>query len=172
MKFISITPDNLNSAEFVEVTNEMPAFVKLYSPGCGFCVSMQKAWDALKNNPELKDYNMAIIEVHADEFSKINSPAMTVNEGLPTIRKILKKGNLGKDYEGNRSSEDMIKFIKENFSETLLNKHKHSSSPSPKKHKTNKRKTNMRGGKSKKAKKSKKSKKSKKARRKTKKNRN
>jgi hypothetical protein len=118
MKFISITPENNNSAEFMKVNSQMPAFVKLYSPGCGHCVAMQDAWDALKGNAALKDYDMAVIEVHADELDHIKSPAMSVNQGFPTIRKVLKNGNLGKDYEGDRSTADMIKFIKDNFSET------------------------------------------------------
>jgi len=139
MKFISITPENNNAAEFKAVISTMPAFVKLYSPGCGHCVAMQKAWDALKNNADLTDYNMAVIEVHADELDKINSPAMAVNQGFPTIRKVLKNGNLGKDYNGNRSTADMIKFIKENFSETKGSQQKSPSSRS-------RSKTSMKGG--------------------------
>ena len=99
MKFISITPENNNASEFISITNAMPSFVKLYSPSCGHCVAMQKAWDSLKNNPALKNYNMAVIEVHANELDKINSPAMSVNGGFPTIRKVLKMGKLGKFHQ-------------------------------------------------------------------------
>ena len=119
MKFISITPKNNNASEFISITNAMPSFIKLYSPTCGHCVAMQKAWDSLKNNPELKKYNMAVIEVHADELDKINSPAMSVNGGFPTIRKVLKSGKLGKDYNGDRTTKDMVKFIQDEFKETL-----------------------------------------------------
>ena len=45
---------------------------------------------------------------------------MSVNQGFPTIRKVLKNGNLGKDYEGDRSTADMIKFIKDNFVKTPM----------------------------------------------------
>ena len=139
MKFISITPENNNSAEFMKVISQMPAFVKLYSPGCGHCVAMQDAWDALKGNAALKDYDMAVIEVHADELDHIKSPAMSVNQGFPTIRKVLKNGNLGKDYEGDRSTADMITFIKDNFSET------HKGRKTPMKG-GSKHKTPMKGG--------------------------
>ena len=121
MKFLSITPENNNASQFIAVTNAMPSFVKLYSPTCGHCVAMQKAWNNLKNNPELKNYNMAVIEVHANELDKINSPAMSVNGGFPTIRKVLKNGKLGKDYNGDRSTKDMVKFIQDEFKETLIN---------------------------------------------------
>jgi len=119
MKFISIKPENNNASEFISITNAMPSFVKLYSPTCGHCVAMQKSWDGLKNNSALKNYNMAVIEVHANELGKINSPAMSVNGGFPTIRKVLKSGKLGKDYDGNRTTKDMVKFIKDEFKETL-----------------------------------------------------
>lgn len=142
MKFISITPENNNTSEFMEVISKMPAFVKLYSPGCVHCVAMQDAWDALKDNAALKDYDMAVIEIHADELDKINSPAISVNQGFPTIRKVLKNGNLGKDYNGNRSTVDMIKFIKENFLETYnKNSNKHIKSVGKKNKKIKTKKT-------------------------------
>ena len=119
MEFISITPENNNASKFNEVIKEKPAFVKLYSPKCSHCTEMQKAWDDLKDNPELKNYNMAIIEVHEDELPKIKSSAMAVNGGFPTIRKVLINGTLGKDFDGKRTTEGMVKFIKENFAETL-----------------------------------------------------
>ena len=124
MKFISITPENNNAADFLKITNQMPSFVKLYSPNCGHCTAMQGAWDEMANKPELKCYNMAIIEVHADVLDKINSPAMTVNEGFPTIRKVLKNGKPAKDYNGNRSTQDMLNFIQQEFKETKSKTHK------------------------------------------------
>jgi len=161
MEFISITPENNNAAKFNEVIKEKPAFVKLYSPGCGHCVAMQGAWDELKANPELKDYNMAIIEVHADEIPKIKSPAMEVNGGFPTIRKVLINGALGKDYEGNRSTKDMVKFIKENFAETLNKGQKGGGGKKTHRRKYNKKSKSKKSRKSKrKHKKSKKNKKS------------
>lgn len=144
MKFISITPENNNANDFIAITNKMPSFVKLYSPTCGHCIAMQEAWNNLKNNPELQNYNMAIIEVHADEIKNIKSPAMKINGGFPTIRKVLKHGKLGKNYNGDRSTADMIKFIKEEFKETL---HKGRKS--------------QKGGKTKKTKKTKKTRKTK-----------
>ena len=180
MKFISITPENNNTAEFMEVISKMPSFVKLYSPGCGHCVAMQDDWNALKNNAALTDYDMAVIEVHADELDKINSPAMTINQGFPTIRKVLKNGNLGKDYEGNRSTVDMVNFIKANFPETYNSKSinsKRSNSKSSNSKRSNSKRSNSKskkrsrsqvkgGGKIKKT--HRKTKKSKKSRRKTK----
>lgn len=119
MKFVSITPENNNASDFISIINSMPSFVKLYSPACGHCIAMQEDWNNLKNSQELKNYNMAVIEVHANELDKINSPSVSVNGGFPTIRKVLKSGKLGKDYNGDRSTKDMINFIKDEFKETL-----------------------------------------------------
>jgi len=121
LSFIRINPEKDNASEFDDYKGKMPLFIKLYSPGCPHCVNMQAAWDELENSTELKDYNMAIIEVHANELGKINSPAVSVNGGLPTIRKVLKNGNAGKDYDGeDRSAKNMIKFIKSNFPEAII----------------------------------------------------
>ena len=43
---------------------------------------------------------------------------MSRNGGFPTIRKVLTHGKLGKDYSGDRSTKDMIKFIQQEFKET------------------------------------------------------
>ena len=119
MKFISIRPENNNASQFIDITQQMPSFVKLYSPNCGHCVAMQESWDKLKHSNALNKYDMAIIEVHADELSKINSPAVSVNGGLPTIRKVFKNGTLGNDYNGDRTTDDMVNFITREFKEAL-----------------------------------------------------
>ena len=148
MKFLSITPENNNASKFIAITNAMPSFVKLYSPTCGHCVAMQKAWNNLKNNPALKNYNMAVIEVHANELDKINSPAMSVNGGFPTIRKVLKNGKLGKDYNGDRSTKDMVKFIQDEFKETLTKGKSQHSKSQQKKMKGGRGKRTLKKGKS------------------------
>jgi hypothetical protein len=117
MKFIRINPENDNASEFDDYKGKMPLFIKLYSPGCPHCVNMQSAWDGLEGNEKLNDLNMAIIEIHSDMFDKIKSPAMNVNGGLPTMRKVLMNGSNGPDYDGTRKTDDMINFIKENFPE-------------------------------------------------------
>jgi hypothetical protein len=152
MQFIRINPENNNAEEFTKLTSKMPTFVKLFSPGCQHCTSMQPAWDELENNEALKDYNIAVIEVQSDLIDKINSPAMKVNGGFPTIRKVLINGSLGPDYNGNRTAKDMIAFIQKEFKESkgknpmammAMNKSKNKGSMSKNKGSMSKNKGSM-----------------------------
>ena len=114
MKFISITPSNVSEYATIVEKQQMPALVKMYSPQCGHCQAMQSDWDSLNNNNELKGLNVAIIEVRNDALDSLNHPTIKNVNGFPTIRAIV-NGKIKKEYDGDRSTNDMIKFIKETF---------------------------------------------------------
>ena len=111
MKFVRVGPND--SEKYDELIQTMPAFVKIYSPNCGHCVNMKEAWDALEDSNDIKNYDIAIIEVHEGATNNISSPSGKINEGLPTIRAVQLNGKKWKEYEGDRSIKDMVKFIKE-----------------------------------------------------------
>ena len=115
MKILSVeSKKDIN--EFENIIKEMPALVKIYSPGCGHCIDMAPAWESLKKNPELKELNFALVAINANTVSDITLPGVKSFQGVPTIREIKKgTGEAGKEYEGNRSTEDMASFIKKTF---------------------------------------------------------
>ena len=86
MKFIRIGPSD--SEKYDELIETMPAFVKIHSPNCGHCVNMKEAWDALEDSDDIKNYDIAIIEVHEGATNNINSPSGKIDQGLPTIRAV------------------------------------------------------------------------------------
>ena len=114
MKFISITPENVSNYEDIIKTQNMPSFVKFYSPNCGHCQAMQPAWDALENNTDVKGMGIAIIEVRDDAINSITHNSGKNVLGFPTIRVII-NGKITKEYNGDRSTNDMVNFIKENI---------------------------------------------------------
>jgi thiol-disulfide isomerase/thioredoxin len=117
MKFISINGGQ--GQVFDNFVADSPAFVKFYSNGCGHCTDMAPAWAGLKNElNKLGNLNANIIEVEASALSDIKSPCARNIEGYPTIIQVLKNGKKGKEYNGNRSKEDMIKFINKTFKKT------------------------------------------------------
>jgi len=118
MKILSIeSGKDIN--EFENIIKEMPALVKIYSPGCSHCIKMAPAWEKLKKNEELKDFNFALVAINASVASDMNIPGVKSFKGVPTIREIKKgSGEAGEEYNGNRSSEDMANFIKKTFSHT------------------------------------------------------
>ena len=113
MKFIKIDNNNNNDLNYDEMIKSGPAFIKIYSPNCGHCVRMQEAWDKLENNEDLKKEDINVIEILVDTTSNIESASGKADLGLPTIRYVNKNGKTWKEYEGNRETEDMVKFIKE-----------------------------------------------------------
>ena len=116
MKILSIeSGKDIN--EFENIIQEMPALVKIYSPGCSHCIEMAPAWEKLKKNEELKDFNFALVAINANAAGDMNIPGVKSFKGVPTIREIKKgSGEAGEEYIGNRSSEDMANFIKKTFS--------------------------------------------------------
>ena len=115
MKILSVESEK-DINEFENIIKEMPALVKIYSPGCGHCVEMAPAWENLKKNAELKELNFALVAINANKVSDITLPGVKSFQGVPTIREIKKgTGEAGKEYEGNRSTEDMATFIKKTF---------------------------------------------------------
>jgi len=115
MKVLSI--DDSNAFIFDDELMKAPVFVKFYHPNCGHCVAMKDAWNNMSKELKNKyDGDMSIIEVHADAIPKINNTIKNNIPGYPTIMKIDKGGKIKKEYNGDRSQNDMMEFIKNNFS--------------------------------------------------------
>jgi uncharacterized protein YdaT len=118
MKFVRLGPND--SKKYDELIETLPAFVKIHSPNCGHCVNMKEAWDALEKSSDIKHYDIAIIEVHEGATNNISSPSGQIDQGLPTIRAVQLNGKKWKEYEGDRSVEDMVSFIEENFNNRFM----------------------------------------------------
>jgi hypothetical protein len=115
MKFVRIGEND--AKKYDELIEQMPAFVKIYSPSCGYCQQMQKDWDALEKVKELKEYDIAIVEILVDATENIKSPSgkLKPSEGIPTIRGVKKNGDTWEDYTANRTTAEMVDFIKKVF---------------------------------------------------------
>lgn len=152
MKFVRIGPNE--PEKYDELIETMPAFIKIYSPNCGHCVNMKEAWDALEVSDDIKNYDIAIIEVHEEATNNIRSPSGKIDQGLPTIRAVKLHGKKWKEYEGDRSLKDMVNFIKDNFTDKkqmsggkiMLKRKKSSSRKTKRKVRGGKRKTTKSNG--------------------------
>ncbi len=133
MKVISIESNNTD--DFENVIQEMPAFVKLFSPNCGHCISMAPAWDALKDDDSIKNLDFALVAINSNAVGEMKCPGVKSFNGVPTMREIKKgTGEAGKEYSGSRTKEAMADFIKKTFN-------KRSSLKNTKKGTLTKRKT-------------------------------
>ena len=99
---------------FDDLIGEKHAFVKFYSPNCGHCQNMASEWGKLGDHID-DMMGIYIIEVHVDGLGRIISKCKEgSNKGVPYIAMVKKGGDVFKEYNGNRSFEDMKKFITEN----------------------------------------------------------
>jgi thiol-disulfide isomerase/thioredoxin len=86
-----------------------------YATWCGHCIDMEGEWDKLRKKSP-KGLNLAKIESsNMDNYRK--SPGEEELRGYPTLR-LYSKGDLIKEYDGERSYEGIY-----NFADDYLKKH-------------------------------------------------
>ena len=96
-----------------------PAFVKFYMPGCIHCENLKPTWIDLVDDMKSNSSDLSIIDVHSNALNGINSNIRNNVIGFPTIMMIYNGGKSFKIYEGDRSLEDMKKFINDFLSENV-----------------------------------------------------
>jgi len=89
--------------------------VKFFAPWCGHCKMMKDDWDALEHVTP-KNINVTILEVENTLVEHLPPHIRQHVIGYPTIMKIDKGGNEQTMFSGNRTTGDMLNFIKHNFS--------------------------------------------------------
>lgn len=117
--FKSVTEEGVtkDGKKFDDLIKEKPAFVKFFSKYCGHCTNMAPEWNKLNDDEEIADLGIYVIEVDVDGLDKITSICKDgANKGVPYITMVNKDGSVDddKEYNGNRSKDDMKKFIMKN----------------------------------------------------------
>ena len=114
VEIISIEPEQ--GKEFDKLINEKGnvSFVKFYQPTCPHCINMKEAWEDLGKllQDKCKD-DISLIEVNGDALSESKSDVSKEIRGFPTIM-ILEDGEKKVEYSGDRTTEDMLKFMIDN----------------------------------------------------------
>ena len=114
VEIISIEPEQ--GKEFDKLINEKGnvSFVKFHQPTCPHCTEMKKAWEDLGKllQDKCKD-DISLIEVNGDALSESKSDVSKEIRGFPTIM-ILEDGEKKVEYSGDRTTEDMLKFMIDN----------------------------------------------------------
>ena len=76
---------------------------------------MAPAWKALKDRPEIQQINLFLINLDEKATSELKSPVVQDIQGFPTILEVKPGGLKGREYQGNRSTDDLVRFILETF---------------------------------------------------------
>ena len=141
MIFLKI--DENNTERYVTDIIENGGLVKFYRDNCIHCENMKAAWNALefyaKFNKKInknKYSKLVIAEVNADALPTLihklpNNKHLRNINGFPTILYINPGGKVGGEFNDDRTTENLAKFIDSN-----LKKHHHTKTRLTKKRNT------------------------------------
>ncbi len=108
---------SVSVSELSSVRNTKPVIVLFFAHGCVFCEKMMPEWNKFK-----KSSPITFSEIPAEEMSEYNPLQNEENiTGYPTIR-LYNKGKLVKEYDGDRSKKDIMKFVKKYVKKNKSNK--------------------------------------------------
>ena len=97
-----ITIQNINNKRKIE-----HVIVLFYMDKCFHCENMKDDWEQFKNNSPIK--HSEIEHSQMGEYKPVNKEGNI--QGFPTIR-LYHKNKLVKEYDGDRSYKDIMKFVK------------------------------------------------------------
>jgi thiol-disulfide isomerase/thioredoxin len=136
MPYYNITSENQDKIK--QIKNK--ALIKVHSLSCGWCRQMAPEFEKFKNNKKLKNVN--IFDLEMSNASTIDMPFVkhAMNNGVPQLYIINNKGEILKEYTGNRTADDMFHFSKEliNIKKTRIKKSRKKIKNRKKRNKTKK----------------------------------
>lgn len=92
------------------VAKEETVLVMFYAPWCGHCKKMKPAYSEAATKAKEMELSGIFAAVDATVHNQIATQHGV--KGFPTI-KLFKNGAVSKDYQGDRSTDDMLAFIKD-----------------------------------------------------------
>ena len=123
VKVYRVLPTETNKLNEINsfIQQKKPVINAVYMPGCGHCDSMIPKWNKASTNIASK-YNgdVIIALVHKDSMSDLKMPNEHIM-GYPHIMGYV--NNRENEYNGDRSEEDLIKFMIQNGGSNLKPKH-------------------------------------------------
>jgi protein disulfide-isomerase A6 len=107
---MKLNKDNLQT--FIECVEDKtkPTIILFYADWCPHCQAMKPAWGGIKRK-YAKNKKVNLFEVEHQSLDMVPKKYKKI-QGFPTIQTI-KGGKLKSEYYGNRSKEDIDKYIKE-----------------------------------------------------------
>ena len=111
MKIIKLNNPNFNKDKVSALLEKNICFIAVFSKVCIHCENMKPEWNKLLKKLKKINCNAILLEIDANYLNNINNNIISKINGFPSIL-IYKNGKIVKDYNGNRSLNDMLKFFK------------------------------------------------------------
>ena len=112
MKLIYVNDKNAN--HFKKEASKKTAFVKYFSPSCPACIAMEDDWEDMCDDIDKKyDTDMVLAQMDSSGMKELDgSDIYTDVDYVPTLV-VLKNGKKHKEYNGNKTKDEMIEFLKD-----------------------------------------------------------
>ena len=121
MQIIELNNNFFDKQLIADLLEKKICFIGVFSELCIHCKNMKSQWNTLKKKLKNMHCNSVLLEIDSSQLNNIDYSSLTNSiNGFPSIM-IFNKGKKIKDYNGNRSSNDMFKFFKHYL---LINKKK------------------------------------------------
>ena len=112
MQIIELNNSSFNKQKIKELLTQKICLVGIFSKLCIHCQNMKPQWEYLKKKLKKTKCNGLLLEIDSDQLNYIDYSSLNNSiKGFPAIM-VFKNGKLKKEYNGNRTSNDMFKFFK------------------------------------------------------------
>ena len=136
MKIFELKNSMFDVNKIQKILKSKVCLIAIFSKDCIHCINMKPEWEQLKKKVKKINSDIVLLEIDSLVLNILNLTSLNnLINGLPTIM-ILKNLKKIKEYSGNRTSSDMLKFLK---SHTRSLKSKTIKSKKTNKSKTRKR---------------------------------
>ena len=112
MKIIELSNNKFDKNIIKSFLEKKICFLGIFSKLCIHCQNMKEQWKFLKSKLKKYKCNGLLLEIDSNQLNYIDYSSLNNSiKGLPAIM-VFKNGKLQKEYNGDRTTNDMFKFFK------------------------------------------------------------
>lgn len=112
MQIIELKNNAFDKNKIKQLLTKKICLVGVFSKLCIHCQNMKPQWEYLKTKLRNSKCNGLLLEIDSDQLNYVDFSSLRNSiKGFPSIM-VFKNGKLAKEYNGNRTSNDMFKFFK------------------------------------------------------------
>jgi thiol-disulfide isomerase/thioredoxin len=112
MQIIELKNNAFDKNKIKQLLTKKVCLVGVFSKLCIHCQNMKPQWEYLKTKLRNSKCNGLLLEIDSDQLNYLDFSSLRNSiKGFPSIM-VFKNGKLAKEYNGNRTSNDMFKFFK------------------------------------------------------------